>query len=143
MSTMIITNYFKNKLTQSDINFTSDTFKIALIGAYATFSDSSLQSISAWSYLSGNEITGDGYTTGGITLLGAEIVYNQTNSYVKFNSVSWNITGTITTYGAAVYRVSDGLVLGIIKFNSDLSPSVCTVGVFQIVFSSNGLIVVQ
>jgi O-acetylhomoserine/O-acetylserine sulfhydrylase-like pyridoxal-dependent enzyme len=103
MATIVqgITNTFIAKSLAGDIDFDTDTFKIALYTNDATL-DSSTPA-----YTTTNEVVGTGYVAGGNTLTGATVTQDDTTNvvYITFDSpTTW--TGTFSTRGALIYDSS-------------------------------------
>jgi hypothetical protein len=88
------------------------------------------------------EVTGTGYTTGGVTLTTVTATYDSANNRVKFDAddVSWT-TSTITARYAVIYKSRGGAssadeLLLYIDFGADV---VSTGGTFAITFDSLGI----
>lgn len=86
---------FKTELFKGIHSFTTDTFKIALYDETA-----SLTLAGTTAYTSTGEVTGTGYTAGGITLTGAAVSDDQGKATVTFNDATF--TGAVVTYRAAL-----------------------------------------
>jgi len=103
MATIVqgITNTFVAKSLAGDIDFDTDTFKIALYTNDATLDPSTS------AYTTTNEVVGVGYVAGGNTLTGAKVTQDDTADvvYITFDSpTTW--TGTFSTRGALIYDSS-------------------------------------
>jgi len=103
MATIVqgITNTFVAKSLAGDIDFDTDTFKIALYTNNATLDPSTS------AYTTTNEVVGVGYVAGGNTLTGAKVTQDDTADvvYITFDSpTTW--TGTFSTRGALIYDSS-------------------------------------
>ena len=91
----------------------TDTIKIALYTSDATLGASTT------AYSSTNEITGDGYTAGGLTLTSPVISTDGTTGLVDFADATWT-EATITARGALVYNASkSNKALAVLDFGSD------------------------
>jgi hypothetical protein len=78
------TTSFKRELYEGVHNFLVDTFKIALYTSSANLGNNTTQ------YTTVGEVTGGGYTAGGITLTGALVSANSNTAYITFNSpITW------------------------------------------------------
>ena len=97
-------------------NFTSTSpyvYKIALYNANA-----SLDSTTA-TYTSTNEVTGLGYTAGGIVVSPTVSYDNNTNTaYISFGNVTWSPAG-FTCRGALIYNSTTNAACFVLNFGSD------------------------
>jgi O-acetylhomoserine/O-acetylserine sulfhydrylase-like pyridoxal-dependent enzyme len=103
MATIIqgITNTFVAKSLAGDIDFDTDTFKMAL------YSDDATLDSSTSAYTTTNEVVGTGYVAGGNTLTGATVTQDDDADvvYITFDSpTTW--TGTFSARGALIYNSS-------------------------------------
>jgi hypothetical protein len=87
--------------------------------------------------VSGQEVTGTGYTAGGAVLTGLAVTVDNTNNLGKFDAsdITWT-TSTLTANGAVLYQ-SGGPLICYIDFGSDKSSSA---GNFTIQWSTSGII---
>lgn len=110
-----LTNSFKQEMLQAGQNLATDTLKMAL---YTAFSDiGPLTTV----YTTSNEVTGTGYTAGGVAVTGATISTDvQTGTvYVDFNNVSWP-GANFTARGALIYNVTrSNKSVAVLDFGSD------------------------
>lgn len=100
---------FKTALMGGSVDFTSDTFNIALYTNSATLDQSTT------AYTSTGEVTDAGYVAGGETLT-ATVNTTDGVAFVTFDNVSW--TGAITARGALVYQYG-GVAVCVLDFGSD------------------------
>jgi hypothetical protein len=101
-------------------------YKIALYNANADLNNTTV------AYTTTNEITGTGYTAGGITLtptVGSDATNNA--AYVSFTNVTWN-PASFTCRGALIYNSTTGAAVCVLNFGSDKTAS----NSFQIQFPS-------
>ena len=98
-------NSFKTELLNGDVDFSGDTFKIALYTNQASLDASTT------AYTSSGEVSASGYTAGGETLT-PTVGASSGTSFVNFNNVSWS--AAFTARGALIY-----------KFNGTTNPAVC------------------
>jgi hypothetical protein len=109
------TNSFKQDILQAEQNILTDTLYMALYTAYATLnSDTTV-------YTTDNEITGTGYTAGGVEVTGATITTDTINNivYVSFDNVSWP-GANFTARGALIYNSSQSnKSIAVLDFGSD------------------------
>jgi hypothetical protein len=110
-----LTNSFKQEMLQAGQNLATDTLRMAL---YTAFSDiGPLTTV----YTTSNEVTGTGYTAGGVQVTGATITTDvQTGTvFVDFNNVSWP-GANFTARGALIYNVTrSNKSVAILDFGSD------------------------
>jgi len=130
---------FKAELMRAVHNFTTSTgnvFKIALYTNSASFTAATT------AYTATNEITGTGYTAGGLALTNVTPTTSGTTAFTDFADATWT-TATITARGALVYNSSaaGNPSVIVLDFGSDKTS---TAGDFTIVFptadASNAII---
>lgn len=129
---------FLLNLGKAKFDFTSDTVKCMLTTSSYTpnvdthdFKDDIT-----------NEITGTGYSAGGVALTTLSWTYDSTNNLVKLNAdpTTWT-TATFTCRYAVLYNSTPGTdatrpLIGYVDFGADQSPS----GVdFTVTWSANGI----
>ena len=110
-----LTNSFKQEMLQAGQNLATDTLYMAL---YTAFSDiGPLTTV----YTTTNEVTGTGYTAGGVVVTGATISTDvQTGTvYVDFADVAWP-GASFTARGALIYNVTrSNKSVAVLDFGSD------------------------
>ena len=109
------TNSFKQDILQAEQNVLTDTLYMALYTAYATLNADTTV------YTTDNEVTGTGYTAGGVEVTGATISTDTVNNvvYVNFDNVSWP-GADFTARGALIYNSSQGnKSIAVLDFGSD------------------------
>jgi len=113
-----LTNSFKQEMLQAGQNLATDTLKMAL---YTAFSDiGPLTTV----YTTTNEVTGTGYTAGGVVMTGVTINTESTGEnsgtvFVDFNNVSWP-GANFTARGALIYNVTrSNKSVAVLDFGSD------------------------
>ena len=116
-------NTLRTGLVNGSIDFSTDTFKLALYTNAATLNAATA------AYTTDGESSGGNYVAGGQTVT-ATVMSQATTSgsttYVNFSSPAW--TGSITARGALIYRQSDGLAICVLDFGNDkVSSSTFTV----------------
>jgi hypothetical protein len=108
---------FKTNMLKGLENFNTGspyTYKIALYNANANLDSTTTV------YTSVNEISGTGYTAGGLALTPVSLSYDNTNntSYVSFNNAVWS-PASFTCRGALVYNSTTNAAVFILNFGSD------------------------
>jgi hypothetical protein len=113
-----LTNSFKQEMLQAGQNLATDTLKMAL---YTAFSDiGQLTTV----YTTTNEVTGTGYTAGGVVMTGVTINTQTSGSdegtvYVDFADVSWP-GASFTARGALIYNVTrSNKTVAVLDFGAD------------------------
>ena len=103
---------FKAELYQAVHNLLTDTIKIALYTNHATLDESTTV------YTTSNEITGTGYTAGGVVMTGITVSTSGQIAYVNFANASWS--GALTARGALIYNASQGnKAIAVLDFGAD------------------------
>ena len=112
-----LTTSFKQQLLLAVHNFTTDVFKMALYTANANLgADTTV-------YGSTAEITGTGYTAGGIALTGATVSISGTTAFVDFDSAVWTPADFLCR-GALIYNSSKGnTAVAVLDFGADKTPT--------------------
>jgi len=107
---------FKFNLMSGAEDFNSPSpyvYKIALYNANADLNNTTSN------YTTINEVTGTGYTAGGITLtplVGSDIANNV--AYVSFSNVVWT-PASFTCRGALIYNSTTNAAVAVLNFGSD------------------------
>jgi len=91
---------FKAELYEAVHNLVTNTIKIALYTDTATLDESTTV------YTTSNEITGTGYTAGGVVMTGITVSTSGQIAFVGFANASWS--GALTARGALIYNASQG-----------------------------------
>lgn len=102
-------NSFKTALLNGDVDFSGDTFKIALYTNSASLNETTV------SYTDTGEVVAAGYTAGG-EVLTPSVSSLEGVSFVSFADVSWS--GAITARGALIYK-DGGSAVCVLDFGSD------------------------
>jgi hypothetical protein len=123
MASLVYNSCIRDGLV-GNINFSTDTFKMALVtSAYGAAKSHSKRSNIT------NEITGLGYTAGGnacaVTVAAVDNVNNDIE--LSFTVTSWT-TATITARAGVIYKSRGGLssadeLVGYVDFGSDVSAT--------------------
>jgi len=123
-----LSNHAKYMIMKKEIDFDSDTFKMILMNNTFAFDK---DAHATYPLVSGEELSnGNGYTTGGITLLSGELTEDDVNDQGKMvwsHNPTWTGSGgSIGPSGAAVIyddTVSDDTVVGCIDFGEDYTAT--------------------
>jgi hypothetical protein len=100
------------KMFNNDLN-DGDPFKVALLSSSGTYNAAD----TVWSDVSGDEITGTGYTTGGATVTIGAATSNGTKSEFPIGSVQW-LAATMTFSNAVIYQATSGALLMHLSYSS-------------------------
>ena len=139
MPSKLYGNFLKQALNK-EIDWDSDTIKVALLSSSYTPNQDTHD---YFDDVSSYEVTGTGYTTGGITLSSKTSTYDGTNNVIVLDAadVTWS-SSTITARYAVVYDDSGAsaaakALIGYVDFGSDQSS---TNGNFTITWDSTGIV---
>jgi hypothetical protein len=114
------TTSFKTELYTAVHNLSTDTLKIALYTANADLNESTTV------YTTSGEVTGTGYTAGGVTLTGVTINSSGFTAYVDFADVVFN--ASVTARCALIYNVTQGnKSIAVLDFGSDKTSTNFTI----------------
>jgi len=114
------TTSFKKELYQAVHNLSTNTLKIALYSANADLNAATTV------YSTSNEVSGGGYTAGGVTLTGVTINSDGYTAYVNFADVVFN--ASVTARCALIYNVTQGnKSIAVLDFGSDKTSSNFTI----------------
>jgi len=114
------TTSFKKELYTGVHNLSTNTLKIALYTANADLNQDTTV------YSATNEVTGTGYTAGGVTLTGVTINSSWFTAYVDFADVVFN--ASVTARCALIYNVTQGnKSIAVLDFGSDKTSTNFTI----------------
>jgi hypothetical protein len=114
------TTSFKKELYQAIHNLSTNTLKIALYTASADLNQDTTV------YSATNEVTGTGYTAGGVTLTGTTINSSGYTAYVDFANVVFG--ASVTARCALIYNASQGnKSIAVLDFGSDKTSTNFTI----------------
>ena len=114
------TTSFKTELYQGVHDLSTDTLKIALYTASADLNQNTTI------YSTANEVTGTGYTAGGVVLTGVTINSSDYTAYVDFADVVFG--ASVTARCALIYNVTQGnKSIAVLDFGSDKTSSNFTI----------------
>jgi len=127
--TQAMATSFKSEILQEGHNLASDTIKIALYSSSATLGATTT------AYTTSNEITGTGYTAGGVTLTNQTVATSGTTAYFDADDPTWT-SASFTARGALIYNSTNSdKAIAVLNFGGDFTVSS---GTFRIVFPAAG-----
>jgi len=129
---------FAQNLLKGLENFTNTSpyvYKIALYNALANLDNTTA------AYTPINEVTGTGYTAGGLILTPSYLSDDTTNNtaFVSFNNVTWS-PASFTTRGALVYNSTTGAAIFVLNFGSDKTANNSFTVTFPAANSTNAIL---
>lgn len=138
MASVNVMGQVPSKVFNKEVDFDTDTIKIMLLTSSAS------PDIDTDIYiddLSGDEISGTGYTSGGATLSNKAVTYDSATNTTKFDGddVVWTTSTFSTRYGVIYVDTgtpSTSVVLAYIDFDSEQSTSSSD---FTIQFHADGI----
>ena len=133
--TQAMCTQFKRDVMLGLHDLDSDTIRIALFTSSATLNATTT------AYATTNEISGAGYTAGGVTLASASVINNSTSGCFDATDPEWT-SATFTARGALIYNDTESdLAIAVLDFGGDFTVAG---GTFKIVFpaqtASNAII---
>ena len=120
---------FKSEILQEGHQLATDTIKLAL------FTSSASLGAGTTAYSTSNEVSGTGYTAGGVTLTSATVSTSGTTAF--FDAADPEFTSaSFTARGALIYNSSNSdKAIAVLDFGGDFTVSS---GTFKIVFPAAG-----
>ena len=120
---------FKAEILDEQHDLVADTIKIAL------YTSSASLGAGTTAYSTTNEITGSGYTAGGVALSSKTVDTSGTTAYFDAADPSWT-SATFTANGALIYNdTNSDKAIAVLAFGGDFTVAG---GTFQIVFPAAG-----
>lgn len=114
------TTSFKAELYEGIHDLLTDEIKIALYTAEANLNETTT------AYSSDNEVSGTGYTAGGVVMTGVTINTSGYTVYVNFNDVVFN--ASVTARCALMYNATQGnKSIAVLDFGSDKTSANFTI----------------
>jgi hypothetical protein len=114
------TTSFKAQLYQGVHDLTTDTIKVALYTGAATLNQDTT------AYTTTNEVSGTGYTAGGVVMTGVTLNTSGYTAYVNFANVIFN--ASVTARGALIYNASkSNKSVAVLDFGSDKTSTNFTI----------------
>ena len=110
-----LTTSFKKQILLGEHDLDTDLLYIALYTALASLGPDTTE----YSVATPGQITGTGYTAGGILLTNVSVNISGSTAYVDFNDPVWN-PGVFTARGALIYNSSkSNKSIAVLDFGSD------------------------
>ena len=120
---------FKEECLKEGHQMATDTIKIAL------FTSSASMGASTTAYSTSNEISGTGYSAGGVALTSQTVATSGTTAYFDAADPSWT-SASFTANGALIYNSTNSdKAIAVLAFGGDFTVST---GTFTIVFPAAG-----
>ena len=120
---------FKAEILDEQHDLVADTIKIAL------YTSSASLGAATTAYATTNEISGSGYTAGGVALSSKTVDTSGTTAYFDSADPSWT-SATFTANGALIYNdTNSDKAIAVLAFGGDFTVAG---GTFQIVFPAAG-----
>jgi hypothetical protein len=114
---------------EQDLGNGADVIKIAL------YTSSASLDATTTAYTTSNEVTGTGYTAGGVTLTNQVVATSGTTAYFDADDPEWT-SASFTTAGALIYNsTASNKAIAVLSFGGDFTV---TSGTFRIVFPAPG-----
>lgn len=134
-------NDFISNLGNGTINLISDDIKVILVNGYVF---DAIHTVLA--DVSGSEIpAGNGYETGGVTLVGSTLGWDLINAWTKWDAddVTWLASGGAIgpSTGAVFYSNTSDDLIGYIDF--DASETATDTDQFKLTFNTNGVFTIS
>ena len=120
---------FKSEVLQEGHQLATDTIKLALFTSSATLNATTT------AYSTSNEVSGTGYTAGGVTLTSTAVSTTGTTAHFDADDPEFT-SASFTARGALIYNGSNSnKAIAVLDFGGDFTVSG---GTFKIVFPSAG-----
>ena len=127
--TQAMATSFKSEILQEGHNLASDTIKIAL------YTSSANLGAATTAYTTSNEISGTGYSAGGVTLTSTTVSTSGTTAFFDADDPTWT-SASFTARGALIYNSTNSdKAIAVLNFGGDFTVSS---GTFRIVFPAAG-----
>lgn len=130
----------KNWMTAANaFDFDTDEFKVALVKSGYT---PNVDTDDFWNDVSGEEVSGTGYTAGGVKLTSLAVTYDSATNEARWDAADaeWT-TSTITARYAVVYKNTGTSTTSPLVLYVDFGENkVSSAGTFKIVWNAIGLL---
>ena len=120
---------FKSEILDEQHDLVADTLKIALYTSAASLDASTT------AFTTSNEISGTGYSSGGVELTSRTVSTSGTTAFFDADDPTWT-SASFTARGALIYNSSNSnKAIAVLNFGGDFTVSS---GTFRIVFPAAG-----
>ncbi len=120
---------FKSEILDEQHDLVADTIKIAL------YTSSASLDASTTAFTTSNEISGTGYSSGGVELTSRTVSTSSTTAFFDADDPTWT-SASFTARGALIYNSSNSnKAIAVLNFGGDFTVSS---GTFRIVFPAAG-----
>jgi len=120
---------FKSEILQEGHQMATDTIKLALFTSSASLGEGTT------AYSTSNEVSGTGYTAGGVTLTSTTVSTSGTTAFFDADDPTFT-SASFTARGALIYNSSNSdKAIAVLDFGGDFTVSS---GTFKIVFPAAG-----
>ena len=120
---------FKSEILQEGHQLATDTIKIAL------YTSSASLGATTTAYSTSNEVSGTGYTAGGVTLTSAAVSTTGTTAHFDADDPTWT-SASFTANGALIYNdTNSDKAIAVLAFGGDFTVAG---GTFKKVFPAAG-----
>ena len=120
---------FKSEILQEGHQLATDTIKLALFTSSASLGEGTT------AYSTSNEVSGTGYTAGGVTLTSTTVSTSGTTAFFDADDPTFT-SASFTARGALIYNSSNSdKAIAVLDFGGDFTVSS---GTFKIVFPAAG-----
>ena len=127
--TQAMATSFKSEILQEGHNLATDTIKIAL------YTSSANLGAATTAFTTSNEITGTGYSSGGVELTNRTVSTTGTTAFFDADDPTWT-SASFTARGALIYNsTNSNKAIAVLNFGGDFTVSS---GTFRIVFPAAG-----
>ena len=121
---------FKSEILDEQHDLVADTIKIAL------YTSSASLDASTTAFTTSNEISGTGYSSGGVELTSRTVSTSSTTAFFDADDPTWT-SASFTARGALIYNSSNSnKAIAVLNFGGDFTVSS---GRFRIVFPAAGV----
>lgn len=108
-----LTLSFKDQILKGEHDLLTDTIKLALYTSGAALDENTTV------YSTTNEVSGTGYSAGGVVLTGVTITKGNSVVYVNFNNAVWT-PASFTAAGGLIYNASkSNKSIAVLSFGAD------------------------
>lgn len=117
-NTTAFPNSFKTELLAMTPHAAADVYRIAL------YTSASNMGAGTTAYTTTNEVTGTGYTAGGMNMTGITVALDGNSAVLDWTTDPVWATSTITANGALIYNSSKGnRAVAVLSFGGDISST--------------------